>query len=213
MKIFFVSLGCDKNLVDSEMMLGILSDRGHTIVDDEKNADVIVVGSLHDADKSDGILKLAQDGKRVVILDCKFFDSANTSAQEFMQTIEFDGEAKTLFGNCIYVRNWLYHLDSYIVDKSVFTGIAGVGIASMELFREVYPDHYFTDTAKPQRTVCASFGSGLFAKDHCIAALTMGEFAFGRGSVFVNAFKLLETAGKNPVADRILYNLFKSFGC
>ena len=191
----------------------LLCKNGMRVAETPENADVIVVGSLHDADKSDGILKLAQDGKRVAILDCKFFDSANTSAQEFMQTIEFDGEAKTLFGNCIYVRNWLYHLDSYIVDKSVFTGIAGIGIASMELFREVYPDHYFTDTAKPQRTVCASFGSGLFAKDHCIAAFTMGEFAFGRGSVFVNAFKLLETAGKNPVADRILYNLFKSFGC
>ena len=45
MKIFFVSLGCDKNLVDSEMMLGILAERGHTIIDDEKNADIIVVNT------------------------------------------------------------------------------------------------------------------------------------------------------------------------
>lgn len=45
MKIFFVSLGCDKNLVDSEMMLGILADKGHIIIDDEKEADVIVVNT------------------------------------------------------------------------------------------------------------------------------------------------------------------------
>lgn len=65
MKIFFVSLGCDKNLVDSEMMLGILSDRGHTIVDDEKIADVIVVNTccfILDAKQEsiDTILQMAQ---------------------------------------------------------------------------------------------------------------------------------------------------------
>ena len=45
MKVFFVSLGCDKNLVDSEMMLGILADRGHTVTDREDEADIIVVNS------------------------------------------------------------------------------------------------------------------------------------------------------------------------
>lgn len=45
MKIFFVSLGCDKNLVDSEMMIGILAEKGHTIIDDENAADVIVVNT------------------------------------------------------------------------------------------------------------------------------------------------------------------------
>ncbi|MBQ9862296.1 MAG: 30S ribosomal protein S12 methylthiotransferase RimO [Lachnospiraceae bacterium] len=45
MKIFFVSLGCDKNLVDSEMMLGELSKAGHEIVDDETLADIAIVNS------------------------------------------------------------------------------------------------------------------------------------------------------------------------
>lgn len=52
MNILFVSLGCDKNLVDSEMMLGILMARGHRMVDDEEAADVIVVNTccfIHDA--------------------------------------------------------------------------------------------------------------------------------------------------------------------
>lgn len=39
MKIFFVSLGCDKNLVDSEQMLALLLRDGHTITDDESEAD------------------------------------------------------------------------------------------------------------------------------------------------------------------------------
>ena len=45
MNILFISLGCDKNLVDSENMLGILAGKGHTIVDDESEAEVIVVNS------------------------------------------------------------------------------------------------------------------------------------------------------------------------
>lgn len=45
MKILFVSLGCDKNLVDSEVMLGLLAEKGYHFTDDETQADVIVVNT------------------------------------------------------------------------------------------------------------------------------------------------------------------------
>ncbi len=45
MKITFISLGCDKNLVDSEMMLGQLLEHGYEFTDDETQADVIVVNT------------------------------------------------------------------------------------------------------------------------------------------------------------------------
>ena len=45
MKILFVSLGCDKNLVDSEVMLGLLSRAGYEFTDDESEAEVIVVNT------------------------------------------------------------------------------------------------------------------------------------------------------------------------
>ncbi|MCR4568177.1 MAG: 30S ribosomal protein S12 methylthiotransferase RimO [Pseudobutyrivibrio sp.] len=45
MKVLFVSLGCDKNLVDSEHMLGDLIDHGYTICDEESEADIIVVNT------------------------------------------------------------------------------------------------------------------------------------------------------------------------
>ncbi len=65
MKILFVSLGCDKNLVDTEFMLGILSSKGMTFTDDETEADVIVVNTccfVHDAKQEsiDTILAMAQ---------------------------------------------------------------------------------------------------------------------------------------------------------
>lgn len=45
MKIIFVSLGCDKNLVDSEMMMGLLRERGYEFTDDEKDADIAVINT------------------------------------------------------------------------------------------------------------------------------------------------------------------------
>ena len=52
MKILFISLGCDKNLVDTEVMLGLLASRGYEMTDDETQADIIVVNTccfIHDA--------------------------------------------------------------------------------------------------------------------------------------------------------------------
>ena len=45
MNILFVSLGCDKNLVDTEVMLGLLTAKGHQMVDSEELADVIVINT------------------------------------------------------------------------------------------------------------------------------------------------------------------------
>ena len=44
-KILFTSLGCDKNLVDSEMMIGLLQDRGYEFTDDEQEADIVVINT------------------------------------------------------------------------------------------------------------------------------------------------------------------------
>ena len=65
MNILFISLGCDKNLVDSEVMLGLLDAKGYQMVDDETLADVIVVNTccfIHDAKEESiqTILEMAQ---------------------------------------------------------------------------------------------------------------------------------------------------------
>lgn len=52
MNVLFVSLGCDKNLVDSEFMLGMLRDAGYSLTNEEAEADVIVINTccfIHDA--------------------------------------------------------------------------------------------------------------------------------------------------------------------
>ena len=45
MNLLFISLGCDKNLVDTEKMLGLLGREGYSFVDDETQADVIVINT------------------------------------------------------------------------------------------------------------------------------------------------------------------------
>lgn len=65
MNILFISLGCDKNLADSETMLGLLASRGYQIVDEEEKADVIVVNTccfIHDAmeESIETILQMAE---------------------------------------------------------------------------------------------------------------------------------------------------------
>ncbi len=64
-KILFVSFGCDKNLVDTEKMLGLLGDGGYGFTDDEEEADVIVVNTccfIGDAKEESigAILEMAQ---------------------------------------------------------------------------------------------------------------------------------------------------------
>ena len=65
MKVLFISLGCDKNLVDSEFMLGKLTKHKFTVTDDEQEADIIVVNTccfIHDAKEESiqSILDMAQ---------------------------------------------------------------------------------------------------------------------------------------------------------
>ena len=77
--IALVSLGCSKNLVDSEMILGILARRGYSIVVDETEADLIIVNTcafINDAKQEsiDAILEAAQlkedRCKKLVVTGC-----------------------------------------------------------------------------------------------------------------------------------------------
>ena len=80
MNILFISLGCDKNLADSETMLGMLASRGYQIVDEEEKADVIIVNTccfIHDAmeESIQNILDMAEykkngKAKALIVTGC-----------------------------------------------------------------------------------------------------------------------------------------------
>ena len=105
MNILFVSLGCDKNLVDSEVMLGLLASHGHQMVDSEEEADVIVVNTccfINDAKEESvqTILEMAEykkDGsiKALIVTGCL----AQRYKQEIMDEIE---EVDAVLGTTSY---------------------------------------------------------------------------------------------------------------
>lgn len=90
MKILFVSLGCDKNLVDTEMMLGMLREKGYDFTDDEAEADIVVVNTccfIGDAKEEsiNTLLEMAQlrrEGKLQALL------AAGCLAQRYREEIQ-----------------------------------------------------------------------------------------------------------------------------
>ena len=89
MKIFFVSLGCDKNLVDSEEMLGLLGSRGYTFTDDETEADVIVINTccfINDA-KEESVQTILEMAEYKKAGSCKALIVTGCMAQRYRQEI------------------------------------------------------------------------------------------------------------------------------
>lgn len=75
MKIALLNHGCAKNLVDSELMLGLLAQKGYEVSLDEKDADIVVINTcsfIHDAEKESvqAILQMVEDGKKVIVTGC-----------------------------------------------------------------------------------------------------------------------------------------------
>lgn len=89
MKLLFISLGCDKNLVDSEFMIGRLTKEGITITDDETEADIIIVNSccfINDA-KEESIETILDMAKQKEIGNCKALIVTGCLAQRYQDEI------------------------------------------------------------------------------------------------------------------------------
>ena len=90
MKLLFISLGCDKNLVDSEVMLGMLAQKGYTFTDDEEEAEVVVVNTccfINDA-KEESINTLLEMAERKKSGQVKALVAAGCLAQRYQKEIQ-----------------------------------------------------------------------------------------------------------------------------
>ena len=89
MKILFISLGCDKNLVDSEEMLGLLQQKGYSFTDDETEADVIVINTccfINDA-KEESVQTILEMAEYKKSGSCKVLIVTGCMAQRYKQEI------------------------------------------------------------------------------------------------------------------------------
>lgn len=114
MKVLFISLGCDKNLVDSEVMLGLLSQRGYEFTDDEDEAEAVVINTccfISDAKEEsvNTILDMAERRKSgqlkaLLVTGClaqRYFDEMQTEIPEVdavLGTTAIDAIADALDG-------------------------------------------------------------------------------------------------------------------
>ncbi|MCI8514767.1 MAG: 30S ribosomal protein S12 methylthiotransferase RimO [Lachnospiraceae bacterium] len=105
MNVFFVSLGCDKNLVDSEKMLGLLREAGYTFTDDEYEAEVIIVNTccfIGDA-KEESIQTLIDMGKHKEDGRCLVLIAAGCLAQRYREEIRTElPEVDGILGTASY---------------------------------------------------------------------------------------------------------------
>ena len=75
MKVALINHGCAKNLIDSELLLGMLTDKGHSITLDENEAQIVIVNTcafIHDAEEESvqSILRCCAEGKKVIVAGC-----------------------------------------------------------------------------------------------------------------------------------------------
>lgn len=139
MNIGFVSLGCSKNLVDTEMMIGIFKNHKFNIVNDPKDADIILIntcGFIESAKEEaiNTILEMAEYKKK----RCKYIIATGCLVQRYKEELEAAIPEVDLFISCNdYTEFWdkvsaqieeanIYEEDKYkdlnYIDRVVTTG-------------------------------------------------------------------------------------------
>jgi len=141
-KVYFVSLGCPKNQVDTEVMLGVVADQGHEVVGDAEEADTLVVNTCGfieaaKAESVDTILELAElkhrggRQRRLVVAGClsqrysKELASEMPEVDHFLGSADMLGLAKVLGGGA--PRNGVSPLGkrSYLYDHNTPRKLSG----------------------------------------------------------------------------------------
>ena len=138
MKLLFVSLGCDKNLVDSEEMLGLLTRKGFEIVDDETQAEVIIINTccfINDAKEEsvNTILEMAEYKKAG---SCKALIVTGCMAQRYKnEIIEEVPEVDAVLGTTSYED--IYRAIQEAVDGKQFQEFKSIDYLPESLGRRV----------------------------------------------------------------------------
>lgn len=170
MKILFISLGCDKNLVDTEMMLGMLGDKGFSFTDDETEAEIVIVNTC------------------CFIGDAKE-ESINTLLQ--MATLRECGQVKALIATGCLAQRYREEIQQEIPQVDAILGTTAIDdivMAVEEILSGNACNHYHNLNEKPatgHRRVVTTGGHFAYLKiaegcnkhcTYCIIPKVRGDF-------------------------------------
>lgn len=159
MKIGAISLGCDKNRVDTEKMLSRLVDGGHTLVGNEEDADVIIVNTCAFTDdaKSEAIdeilgaveCKKHHKKKKIIVTGCL--------PQRYMETLEKEFPQVDAFLGIADYDNICDTVDKITKGDKIFGGACGDGFHSGRVLTTPYHYAYLkiADGCNNHCTYCA----------------------------------------------------------
>ncbi|MDD6810263.1 MAG: 30S ribosomal protein S12 methylthiotransferase RimO [Lachnospiraceae bacterium] len=194
-KILFISLGCDKNLVDSEMMLGLLSEKGYGFTDDEAEADIIVINTC-----------------------CFINDAKEESINTILEMAELrkSGAIKALIVTGCLAQRYKEEIQTEIPEVDAIIGTTAIdAIAETleELFRGEKENHYKNLDAKPltdTKRIVTTGGHYAYLKiaegcdkhcTYCIIPKIRGNY---RSVPMESLVKEAETLAENGVKELIL---------
>lgn len=134
MKILFISLGCDKNLVDTEKMMGLLSGSGYGFTDDENEADAVIVNTC-----------------------CFISDAKQESINTLLEMAELrkEGRIKALIATGCLAQRYRDEIRKEIPEVDALVGIASTGDIEEALSEALKQNgnNYFRETGKIYRTL------------------------------------------------------------
>jgi hypothetical protein len=153
------------------------------------------------------LFEAAEKGGTVIFLeDVRLFDPpAGEGGEKKKAALPFDA------GPVRKTDLWLYHIDCITKPHPVFEGVPSGRLMDPEYVGPILPEFIRGTGGAPVEALCGVFGLGL-APEIYTGGIGMGEYAWGKGRVILNNLRLLEGIGVNPVAERILLNLVKSYG-
>lgn len=102
LKVGLVSLGCAKNLVDSEIILGMFDDSGYALVNDAQEADIIIVNTCgfiaaSKEESIDTVFEMAKYGKKLIVTGClvqRYYDQLKDALPEADLLVKLDDYPK-----------------------------------------------------------------------------------------------------------------------
>ncbi len=127
MKIFIESLGCSKNLADSEDMAGLLVSRGHEIVFEEEKADIFLLNTcaflkaaVEESEREiNRLRKLAKKGKKIIVAGCMVERIGKELKRKHKQVFSFVGtNSMSEIAEAIEKKTFLLHKPRKVLNVS-----------------------------------------------------------------------------------------------